>query len=483
MSNDQWVVDGLPVNGDWQSACGCAPPDSVTSSVDTIQITGAPGAVTSVANDQNLWAVVLNDGTPQVDFAIQRFNSGQLVDSPITIVRATGVVTFHDPVMLAADPQQPLEAATKEYVDSKTTPPPSTTPPLMDGTAAPGTATAWSRGDHVHPSDTSRYAASNPAGYQTGAQVSASLSAYLPLAGGTLTGNLSAPTLIATTGIAGTSGGAPPVILNDPPAADSSASVPSTRWVRSTVTSMVPPPGATVTVSDTAPTTPKVGDLWWDSVSGQMFLWYQDPNSTQWVVTNNSGAAARVTIGDVAPSSPHNGDMWFDSVGSQTYIWFTDANSSQWVIANNFSGGAYLPKQGVTDGSDAPTGQIGEVISSLNATAVTLTSGTTANVASISLTPGDWDVQGEVWILFGAGGGTSAYAGIGAGSATLPSISLGSSRLQFALSFVANAYAIMPLSPCRVSLSATTTYYLVGQGNFPSGTTTAIGKLWARRAR
>jgi hypothetical protein len=49
---------------------------------------------------------------------------------------------------------------------------------------------AWSRGDHVHPVDTSRYAATNPSNFQTAAQVTASLAGYLSLAGGTLTGAL-----------------------------------------------------------------------------------------------------------------------------------------------------------------------------------------------------------------------------------------------------------------------------------------------------
>ena len=60
----------------------------------------------------------------------------------------------------------------------------------MDGTAAVGTGTTWARADHVHPSDTSRYAASNPSGYQTAAQVTASLASYLPLAGGAMTGEI-----------------------------------------------------------------------------------------------------------------------------------------------------------------------------------------------------------------------------------------------------------------------------------------------------
>jgi hypothetical protein len=247
----------------------------------------------------------------------------------------------------------------------------------------------------------------------------------------------------------------------------------------------VPKPvaGSSVTVSDTAPASPKAGDLWWDSVGGQLYVWFNDANSSQWVVANNSGSAARVTIGDVAPPSPNVGDMWFDSVGAQTYIWFSDANSSQWVIANNFSGGAYLPKQGVTDGSDAPTGQIGEVISSVVTTGVTLATNVIANVSSISLTPGDWDVQGEVWINFGTGGGTSTHAYINTASAIPNPVALGTARFSLLANFAASGFAVLPLSPSRASLSATTTYYLITLAAFPSGTTTATGKIWARRVR
>lgn len=39
-------------------------------------------------------------------------------------------------------------------------PQPSGTTPLMDGTATPGVETAFARGDHVHPTDTTRAAAS-----------------------------------------------------------------------------------------------------------------------------------------------------------------------------------------------------------------------------------------------------------------------------------------------------------------------------------
>jgi hypothetical protein len=76
--------------------------------------------------------------------------------------------------------------------------PASTSTPLMNGAASPGAQAAWARGDHIHPVDTSRYAATNPSNFQTAAQVTASLANYLPLTGGTLTGVLTATGLTST---------------------------------------------------------------------------------------------------------------------------------------------------------------------------------------------------------------------------------------------------------------------------------------------
>jgi hypothetical protein len=94
--------------------------------------------------------------------------------------------TMTGPLLLAADPTVNLGTSTKQYVDNKG----ATIAPLMNGTAAAGVNTTYSRSDHTHPSDTSRYPISNPAGYQTSAQVTASLASYLPLVGGTLSGAL-----------------------------------------------------------------------------------------------------------------------------------------------------------------------------------------------------------------------------------------------------------------------------------------------------
>ena len=44
--------------------------------------------------------------------------------------------------------------------------------------------------------------------------------------------------------------------------------------------------GATVTTSDSAPSSPNDGDLWWKSDEGRLKVYYQDTDSSQWVDTS-----------------------------------------------------------------------------------------------------------------------------------------------------------------------------------------------------
>jgi hypothetical protein len=49
--------------------------------------------------------------------------------------------------------------------------------------------------------------------------------------------------------------------------------------------------GGGVTVSDTPPGSPIAGDLWWESDTGTLWVYYTDVNSSQWVAVNSGGAA------------------------------------------------------------------------------------------------------------------------------------------------------------------------------------------------
>jgi hypothetical protein len=104
--------------------------------------------------------------------------------------------------------------------------------------------------------------------------------------------------------------------------------------------------GASVTVGDTAPASPAAGDLWWDSSEaagsngGRLYLWYEDGDSNQWVQTSNvgggGGGGSSVSVGDTAPTSPKAGDLWWDSAddGGRLWVWYEDADSNQWVEAS-----------------------------------------------------------------------------------------------------------------------------------------------------
>ena len=97
--------------------------------------------------------------------------------------------------------------------------------------------------------------------------------------------------------------------------------------------------GSSVTVSDTAPTSPSDGDMWYNSLSLKMFVYYNDGSSSQWVpaspqqagVAGADGAAGAAgaagsptSYANLAafPSSGNtNGDMGFATDTKAVYVW------------------------------------------------------------------------------------------------------------------------------------------------------------------
>ena len=90
--------------------------------------------------------------------------------------------------------------------------------------------------------------------------------------------------------------------------------------------------GANVSISQNPPGSPSSGDLWWDSDIGELYIYYADGDSNQWVET--AGGSETVTISDAAPPSPNAGDLWWESDTGTLKIYYNDGNSNQWVDAN-----------------------------------------------------------------------------------------------------------------------------------------------------
>jgi hypothetical protein len=134
---------------------------------------------------------------------------------------------------------------------------------------------------------------------------------------------------------------------------------------------------------------------------------------------------------------------------------------------------------GTTTNDNAAAGSVGEFVSSVvPAGPVALTSATTANITSISLTAGDWDVYGDVVYSPSIGPITVTNQGSSDTSVTFGPVSTFSSETGSNLGFPST-----PIPYRRFSLASTTTIYLVVNVTYSAGTLAGYGSIFARRAR
>jgi hypothetical protein len=179
------------------------------------------------------------------------------------------------------------------------------------------------------------------------------------------------------------------------------------------------------------------------------------------------------TTGGVAPAIN-------SAIGASTYFSFRGNNAAGWI------GFAANQNLGITDGSNAAAGYIGEVISSSVAigSAVSLTTATAANITSISLTPGDWMVSGNIgFIPAGTTVPTRFVGSVSSTSATQATSPNGGAFFQLGVTTSTGVSQVFTLAPTRINVTTTTTYYLVATTDFTVSTMTGYGAITARRFR
>ena len=66
--------------------------------------------------------------------------------------------------------------------------------------------------------------------------------------------------------------------------------------------------------------------------------WTYNTSKTQWSMSS-AGGGSSVTVSDTAPTSPSDGDQWYNSLDLKLYIRYNDGSSSQWVVASPQSPG------------------------------------------------------------------------------------------------------------------------------------------------
>ena len=103
-----------------------------------------------------------------------------------------------------------------------------------------------------------------------------------------------------------------------------------TYWGRSGNTSKF-------SASDTAPSSPSLGDLWYESDTGKTFIYYD----STWVELGHASDAQSFNVSDTIPSSGTTGDIWFESDTGKTFIYF-DSVWSEIGHASDFGTDAHV---------------------------------------------------------------------------------------------------------------------------------------------
>jgi hypothetical protein len=91
--------------------------------------------------------------------------------------------------------------------------------------------------------------------------------------------------------------------------------------------------------SATPPVNPTASTLWWDEVSGRLYVYYNDGTSSQWVdaapagISGAGGGSGSIIQSDTAPLNPTPSTLWWNSVAGRLYVYYNDGVTSQWVDA------------------------------------------------------------------------------------------------------------------------------------------------------
>jgi len=196
-----------------------------------------------------------------------------------------------------------------------------------------------------------------------------------------------------------------------------------------------------------------------------------------------STAANTGAFTTLSASSTVSGTGFVNRFASPGPIGNTAASTGAFTTLS--STGAFTPSSangivGTTTNDNANAGSVGEFVSN-SASGTSLTNNTPANVTSVSLTAGDWDVSGTIQFAAGAGAtATQIIAGVSSTSATFGGVGTFST---LSLTFATATSSTIASPVARFSLSTTTTIFLVGQSTFAGGTMTANSFIRARRVR
>ena len=183
----------------------------------------------------------------------------------------------------------------------------------------------------------------------------------------------------------------------------------------------------------------------------------------------------------------NNGNLFNDGEGNPANIATASSDGTSTFVARrdhvHTIPADVIP--GVITVSDAAAGIVGEVARATQTVSTNIaTTNTYQNLASISLTAGDWDVSGHaLFLLNGATMTTFCAAAVSIHSDTTTTDHQSGDNVAITFPPDATANPTVAIPAYRINVSSTTTVYLKVLANFSAGNPQARGRISARRAR
>lgn len=162
----------------------------------------------------------------------------------------------------------------------------------------------------------------------------------------------------------------------------------------------------------------------------------------------------------------------------------SSSGNTNW-LALNLGGDVALLKTNPAAASSYLTNwltvQLNFVEGSTAGTSVSLTTATAANITSVALTPGTWDLTASIYFDFVGATVTFIEGAFNTTSATIPGpppedVAAASPNVT-----LVSSDESLTIPRRRVTITANTTYYLVGRAAFSAGSIDAYGKILATR--
>lgn len=88
---------------------------------------------------------------------------------------------------------------------------------------------------------------------------------------------------------------------------------------------------AYTTQSATPPSSPQIGDQWYDTSTDTLYEWFTDGTSSYWIDVLGKPAGINFSSQTSAPSGAKTGDYWYDTSTDTLYTYIYDGLSYNWV--------------------------------------------------------------------------------------------------------------------------------------------------------